>query len=229
MPAAGAASRNRASPYCDWPRAGSMPRRARSARSRILGAYAEVMLATGDLSAARLAADELSLIADDFGAPLLRAVASHAMGAVQLAAGDSRTALAALRRAWTAWQELEAPYEAARVRVLVGLACRALGDEESAAMEFDAAGWVFRQLGAAPDLARLDALSRRTTATVGGLTARELEVLRLVAAGMTNREIAATLIISDHTVRRHLQNIFAKLGVPTRAAATAFAFQHDLL
>ncbi len=201
----------------------------RLVRSRLLGAYVEVMLATGDVCAARLAADELSLTAENTGGPLLRAVASHATGAVHLAAGDSRTALTALRRAWTAWQELEAPYEAARVRMLVGLACRDLGDEESAAMEFDAVSWVFRQLGAAPDLARLEALSRRTAAAAGGLTAREVEVLRLVAAGQTNREIAAALIISDHTVRRHLQNIFAKLGVPSRAAATAFAFQHDLL
>jgi DNA-binding CsgD family transcriptional regulator len=199
------------------------------ARSRLLGAYVEVMLATGDTHAARLAADELSQVADESGAPLMLATASHATGAIHLAAGDFRAALTALRRAWTAWQELEAPYEAARLRVLVGLACRALGDEESAAMEFDAAGWVFRQLGAAPDLARLEALSGQTTAPAGGLTARELEILRLVSAGKTNREIAATLFISDHTVRRHLQNIFAKLGVPSRAAATAFAFQHDLI
>jgi DNA-binding NarL/FixJ family response regulator len=96
-------------------------------------------------------------------------------------------------------------------------------------MERDAAGEVFRQLGATPDLVRLEALSRRTTATAGGLTTREVEILRLVAAGMTNREIAAALTISDHTVRRHLQNIFAKLGVPSRAAATAFAFQHNLI
>jgi len=199
------------------------------ARTRLLGAYVEVMLATGDTHAARLAADDLSQIADDSGAPLLRAAASHATGAIQLAEGDPRTALTALRRAWTAWQDLDAPYEAARLRMLVGLACRALGDEESAAMEFDAAGWVFRQLGAAPDLARVEALSRRAATSAGGLTAREVEILRLVAAGKTNREIAATLVISDHTVRRHLQNIFAKLGVPSRAAATAFAFQHDLL
>ena len=176
-----------------------------------------------------LASDELSEIADAFAAPLLRAAAATAQGAVLLAEGDARAALPALRRAWIAWQELEAPYEAARTRVLIGLACRALGDEESAAMELDAAGWVFRQLGAAPDLARVEALSRRTTATAGGLTAREVEILRLVAAGKTNREIAATLVFSDHTVRRHLQNIFAKLGVPSRAAATAFAFQHDLI
>jgi DNA-binding NarL/FixJ family response regulator len=201
----------------------------RLARSRLLGAYVEIMLATGDIRAARLAADELSRIAGDSGVPLLRAAASHATGAVHLAAGDSRAALTALRQAWTAWQELEAPYEAARLRMLIGLACRALGDEESAVMELDAAGSVFRQVGAAPDLARLEALSRRTTAAVGGLTARELEILRLVAAGKTNREIAAALFISDHTVRRHLQNIFAKLGVPSRAAATAFAFQHNLI
>jgi ATP/maltotriose-dependent transcriptional regulator MalT len=199
------------------------------ARSRLLGAYVEVMLATGDTRAARLAADDLWQIADDSGAPLLRAAASHATGAIQLAEGDPRAALTALRRAWTVWQDLDAPYEAARLRMLVGLACRALGDEESAAMEFDAAGWVFRQLGAAPDLARVEALSRRAAASAGGLTARELEILRLVAAGQTNREIATTLVISDHTVRRHLQNIFAKLGVPSRAAATAFAFQHDLI
>jgi DNA-binding NarL/FixJ family response regulator len=201
----------------------------RIARSRILGAYVEIMLAVGDAQAARLAAGELSQIAHDSNAPLLRAGASHATGAVQLAAGDSRAALSALRRAWTAWQELDAPYEAARVRMLVALACRALGDEESADMELDAAGEVFRQLGAAPDLARLGALSRLTPATAGGLTARQVEILRLVAAGMTNREIAEALIISDHTVRRHLQNIFAKLGVSSRAAATAFAYQHNLI
>jgi DNA-binding CsgD family transcriptional regulator len=201
----------------------------RIARSRLLGAYVEVMLASGDTRAARLAAEELSLIADASEAPLLRAAASHAMGSVYLAAGDFRGALTALRRAWIAWQELEAPYEAARLRMLIGVACRALEDEESAAMEFDAAGRVFRQLGAAPDLARLEALSRQTTATAGGLTVREVEILRLVAAGKSNREIAASLFISDHTVRRHLQNIFAKLGVPSRAAATAFAFQHNLI
>ena len=146
-----------------------------------------------------------------------------------LAEGDASRRTATLRRAWPAWQELEAPYEAARLRVLIGLACRALGDEVSASMEFDAAGWVFRQLGAAPDLARVEALARKATAAAGGLTMREIEILRLVATGMTNREIAATLVVSDHTVRRHLQNIFAKLGVSSRAAATAFAFQHDLL
>jgi DNA-binding CsgD family transcriptional regulator len=144
--------------------------------------------------------------------------------------GDGRAALAALRGAWAAWQGIEAPYEAARVRVLIGLACRAFGDDDTAEMEFDTARWVFRQLGAAPDVARVEALSRAGTGRApGGLTAREVEVLRLVAAGKTNREIAKALVISDHTVRRHLQNIFNKIGVSSRAGATAFAFQRDLV
>ena len=114
--------------------------------------------------------------------------------------------------------------------MLIGLACRALGDDDTAEMELDTARWVFRQLGAAPDVARVEALSRAGAAAApGGLTAREVEVLRLVAEGKTNREIAKALVISDHTVRRHLQNIFNKIGVSSRAGATAFAFQRDLV
>jgi DNA-binding NarL/FixJ family response regulator len=125
---------------------------------------------------------------------------------------------------------LSAPYEQARARVALALACRALGDGDSANMELDAARSVFARLGAAPDLERIDRLLGGATAGAGvGLTARELEVLTLVAAGHTNREIAAALVISPHTVRRHLQNIFRKLGVSSRAAATAFAFQHELV
>jgi ATP/maltotriose-dependent transcriptional regulator MalT len=170
----------------------------RVSRARLLPAHVEIMLAAGDAQAARAAADELSQIADELNAPLLRAVATHAQGAVVLAEGDARAALAALRRAWRAWQEFEAPYEAARVRVLIGLACRALGDEDTAEMELDAARWVFQQLGAVPELARVQALSRKAAAKpAGGLTPRELEVLRLVAAGKTNRSIAADLFLSQ--------------------------------
>jgi DNA-binding CsgD family transcriptional regulator len=199
-------------------------------RSRLLAPYVEIMLAANDLRAARAGADELAGIAELLEAPLLRAMAAHATGAALLAEGDDRAALTALRGAWPAWQGIEAPYEAARVRVLIGLACRALGDDDTAEMELDTARWVFGQLGAAPDVARVEALSRAGTApTPAGLTAREVEVLRLVAAGKTNRAIAKTLILSDHTVRRHLQNIFNKIGVSSRATATAFAFQRDLV
>jgi DNA-binding CsgD family transcriptional regulator len=201
----------------------------RPARCRLLPAYVEIALAGGEAAAAREAADELARAADDLDAPLLRAAAATAQGAVLLAEGDARAALAALRGAWTAWRELEAPHEAARARVGIGLACRVLGDEDSAAMELDAARWAFRRLGAAPDLARLEALAGPAPApTPGGLTAREVEVLRLVATGRTNRAIAAELVLSERTVDRHLSNIFHKLGVTSRAAATAWAYEHRL-
>ena len=202
----------------------------RLARAKVLVAYVEIVLAADDVSAARTAAGELSEIAADLGMPLLQAVAAHATGAVLLAERDPRAALATLRRAWTAWRELQAPYEAARARVLMGLACRALGDTDTAELELDAACRVFQQLGAAPDIARVEAESRMAApAAAGGLTAREVQVLRLVAAGKGNRAIAADLVISEHTVARHVQNIFAKLDVSSRSAATAFAFEHGLL
>jgi DNA-binding CsgD family transcriptional regulator len=202
----------------------------RLARSRLLPALVEIMFAAGDARAARAAADELSEIAEDFDAPLLRALAAHAQGAVLLLESDARAALGALRHAWAAWQELEVPYEAARVRVLIGLACRQLGDEDTALMELDAARWVFEQLGAAPDLARAQTLSRKARAKPpGGLTARELEVLRLVATGKTNRSIAVDLFLSEKTVARHVSNIFTKLGLSSRAAATGYAYEHDLV
>ena len=189
------------------------------------------MLAVGDLQAARDAAGELAEIAERYDTLALRAVADHARGAVLLAEGDARAAVVALRGAWQAWQELEAPYEAARVRVLVGLGCRALGDEEAAAMELEAARTVFAQLGAAPDLARLEALGRPggRLRKAHGLTERELQVLRLVATGTTNHAIASQLFVAEKTVDRHVSNIFTKLGVSSRAAATAYAYQHRLL
>ena len=200
------------------------------ARARLLGAMVEVALAADDLSAARAAADELGGIAQAADAPLLAAHAQHSEGAVALAEGDARRALGVLRAAWSAWQEIEAPYEAAKVRVLIGSACRALGDEETAEMEYDAARWIFQELGAAPDVAHVQKLSRRAPRQApGGLSLREVQVLRLVAAGKANRAIAEELFLSEKTVHRHLSNIFTKLGVGSRAAATAYAFQHDLV
>jgi DNA-binding NarL/FixJ family response regulator len=114
--------------------------------------------------------------------------------------------------------------------VHIARACRDLGDEDTALMELDAARWAFQQLGAEPDITRLDELSRRADATAaGGLTAREVQVLRLVAAGKTNRAIAGDLFLSEKTVARHVSNIFTKLGLSSRSAATAYAYQHDLV
>ena len=184
------------------------------------------MLAVGNKAEARDAADELEALAGGYESSMLAAIVAQTRGAVELSAGETRVALEALRRAVAAWQSLDAPYEAARARVLVGLACRSLGDEDAAMLELEAAREVFAELGGRPDVARVDALQ----GSAGhGLSARELEVLRLVAAGRTNREIASTLVISEHTVARHLQNIFAKLGLSSRTAATAFAFEHDLV
>lgn len=198
------------------------------ARAKLLPACVEIMLAADDIPAARGAADELAEIAVDVGALLLYAIADTAQGAVHLAEDNARAALGHLRRAHKAWQELEAPYEAARARVLMSLSCRALGDEDTAAMELDSARVMFEQLGATPDLVRLDNLAGTSRAGSNGLTGREVEVLALVATGKTNREIASDLVISEKTVARHISNIFVKLEVTSRSAATAYAFKHHL-
>ncbi|MDQ5875148.1 MAG: LuxR C-terminal-related transcriptional regulator, partial [Actinomycetota bacterium] len=197
------------------------------ARSRLLAAQVDIMLAANDTGAARGAADELGRIADEFDAPLLDGVSSRAEGVVLLAEGDAPAAGRVLRHAFSVWRELQAPYEVAHLRVLLGLVCRALGDEDSAVMELDAARHAFANLGAEPDLARLGELTT-TPGIAAGLTGREVEVLAQVATGKTNRDIAADLVISEKTVARHLSNIFTKLGVSSRAAATAYAYKHDL-
>jgi len=199
-------------------------------RAGLLTAQVEIMLALGEREEAREACRELGSIADAFESGMLGAMAAQARGAVDLAEGDAQDALSSLRRASQEWQELEAPYEAARARALIGLACRALGDDDTAAMELEAARSAFQGLGAAPDLAHVDSLlPGADAADRHGLTERELQVLRLVAAGQSNREVASELVISEHTVARHVQNIFTKLRVSSRTAATAFAFEHDLV
>lgn len=204
-------------------------RDARS-RARLLGAAVEIMLAQQDIAAARVAANELSEIARTFDSRVLSAAAAQACGAVALAAGESGVALELLRNALAAWQELHAPYETGRIRELIGRAYRLLGDEEGAQLEFDAAQDIFDRLGAAPDLARVAALvAQPASAVSSSLTGREVEVLRLVATGKTNRAIATDLSISEKTVARHLSNIFTKLDLPSRSAATAYAYEHKLI
>jgi DNA-binding CsgD family transcriptional regulator len=198
-------------------------------RSRLLPAFVEIMLATDDTAAAREGATELAEIVEAYDMAALHARAAHARGVVHLADGTPEAALPALRHAWRLWRDLDAPYEAACARLLVGSACRALHDEDTAAMELDAARQVFAQLGAIPDLTRTDALiGKPAVRDPAGLSPRELEVLRLVAAGKTNRAIGAELFISDRTVARHVSNIFAKIGVGSRTAAAAYAFAHGI-
>jgi DNA-binding NarL/FixJ family response regulator len=194
-------------------------------RVRLLPAYVEITLAVGELDRARAAVDELETIASTVGGAVA-AMAACAKGALLVACDEPREALIALRPGLEGWQRLGIPYEEARARVLVALACRAIGDHDTAELELDTARAAFTSLGAGPDRARVDALAGR--ADDDGLTAREVEVLRLVASGRSNGEIAAALVISEHTVARHLQNIFGKLGVSTRTAAAAYAFEHRL-
>jgi ATP/maltotriose-dependent transcriptional regulator MalT len=199
---------------------------APSRRARLLPAHIEVMLAADDPEEARRACRELGEIARSFGSSELEALAAQARGAIALAEGDPAAAVGPLRDAWRTWQQAQAPYAAARTRMLLGLACRALGDEDGAKLELGAARAAFAELGAAPDLARIDSLGESSR---HGLTPRELQVLRLVATGKTNKAIAAELSLSEKTIDRHVSNIFAKLDVASRAAATAYAYQHRLM
>jgi DNA-binding CsgD family transcriptional regulator len=199
-------------------------------RMSLLPAYIEIMLAAGDVQDARDACRELEDIARSFDTGVPGAIAAHACGAVDLAEGDAQAALGALRRAFDVWQRTEAPYAAARVRVLIGLACRALGDEDGAGLEIDAAKSVFERLGATPDLARIESLMKSASSShTHGLTPRELQVLRLVAAGGTNKAIASKLSLSEKTIDRHVSNILTKLDVSSRTAAAAFAYRHKLI
>jgi ATP/maltotriose-dependent transcriptional regulator MalT len=199
-------------------------------RAVLLPAYVEIMLAAGETDAARGACEELESVAERYSSAMLAAIAAFERGAVELAGGNAARALEFLRRALDAWRTLEAPYEVARARVLIAQACRALDDAEACTLELEAALADFVRLGARPDVVRVERLLGGRGHDGGhGLSPRELEVLRLLAAGKSNREIAGALVISEHTVARHVQNIFGKLRISSRAAATAFAFEQDLV
>lgn len=200
------------------------------ARGRLLGPYVEIVLTGGDRQSARTAAEELAAAAAELASPLLHAHADHATGAVLLASGDFQGALRSLRSAWTRWGQLNAPYDGAHTRLLLAATCDALGDHDGADLERRAARSTFDELGALIDLARLDgSAGAGHQHPPGGLTAREVEVLILVARGETNRAIAKQLFLSEKTVASHLNHIFTKLALSSRTAATAYAYKHHLV
>lgn len=198
-------------------------------RSRLLAAQVEAALAAGDRTLAQDAARELSSVAKALDRPSARALAEQVRGAVSLASDDADEAIGDLRAARATWDALGLPYEEAQARLLIGAAARALGDEEGARLEIQAARAAFEHLGSRKDALRASSLLVSGPERPAGLTPREIEVLRLVAGGRSNRQIAQTLVISEYTVARHVQNILAKLGVSSRAAATAFAVEHQLV
>jgi ATP/maltotriose-dependent transcriptional regulator MalT len=204
-------------------------------RPRVLAAAVEIFLAANDRASARDAANELCNVAESMDALFLRAAAAHAKASVLLTEGDEEGALSSLRCARDLWRDLEAPYEDARSGVLVAIASRKVGDSETADLELASARRTFERLGAAVDVARVDALAKAvapkgaSSKAPGQLTGRELEVLALVATGQTNRAIADALRLSEKTVARHVSNIFTKLGLSSRAAATAYAYRNRLM
>ena len=201
---------------------------------RVGQAYVAHSSGTDALAELDAAAAELTGIATAFGTPLLRALALDASARLALHTGDAATAVPMLTEALDAWHALGAPYPAARIRVALAEACETLGDPEGARLQRDAARRVFADLEAAPDLAALEATTAhadpvRAHPADSILSPRELEVLRAAATGRTNKEIGAALNLSSRTVDRHVSNILTKLGVPSRAAATSYAYEHGLI
>jgi DNA-binding NarL/FixJ family response regulator len=195
----------------------------------ILTASVEILTSAGDIEGARAAAADLSVIAAEVGTPLLAAAAAHASGVILLAAGDAQAALTPFRQACDGWREVGMPYEEAQTRSYIAEACRRVEDRDGCAMETDAARRLFQQLGARSALERLVQQSGGSRSSTAPLSEREAQVLRLIAAGKTNRTIAEELFISEKTVARHVSNIFDKLGVSSRSGATAWAFQRHLV
>jgi DNA-binding CsgD family transcriptional regulator len=201
-----------------------------SIRTRLLPAYIEIMLTAGYTKEVKSAADELSGIAEKLNSTFIHALSAHSRGSILLAEGDACSALNVLHQAYAMWNKIDAPYEAARVRFLTGIAYRKEGDEESAEMELKAAQSIFQGLKAIPDLTKVNALIKNKSGhNLQRLTRRELQVMRLVAAGDTNKSIATKLFISERTVERHISNIFNKLRVSSRTAATSYVLKLELL
>lgn len=199
-------------------------------RSRILPAFVEIMLATNESGPAQDSARELTEIADEFEAPFLKAIASRAEGNVLLANASPRASLKKLRHSLSVFKKIRALYESARTQTFIGIACRELGDYDTAEMELTTAHRVFQRLGAKPDLEKVESLLQKPLSNKShGLTPRELQVLRILATGKTNKDIAEELFISERTVDRHVSNILGKLDVESRAAATAYAYEHKLI
>jgi DNA-binding NarL/FixJ family response regulator len=198
-------------------------------RIKILPSYIEIMLVHDKMAEAHSAVVELSTTAEKYDTIFLQAITAYCQGAVFLKEDDPAAAIKTLRKSLNFWNELKAPYEAASARLLLSIAYREQGDQDTATMELAAARWIFKELEALPDLKKVEALlDIKNEPDFHGLTLRELQLLQLVSEGKTNKAIAGILFISERTVERHLSNIFNKLEVNSRTEATAFAYKHQI-
>jgi DNA-binding CsgD family transcriptional regulator len=192
---------------------------SRLERAGLHAAQVDIALAAGAVELAAASADEVVACAEQYHSAGLRAEGNRCLGAVRLRQGRVVEAMGALRLAFKDWQTLDVPYEGARTRMLMAEAYRALGDDEAARREQEAAQACFARLGVLQD----------RPAAPNGLSPREVEVVRLIAAGKSNRGIAEELFLSEKTVARHLSNIFGKVGATSRAGVAAFAYDSGLL
>jgi ATP/maltotriose-dependent transcriptional regulator MalT len=192
-------------------------------------------IAAGELDAAATSAAELNRAAEKLGTPYLLGRALLVAGELAAASADLDEARRCCEDAVDRFIESSAPYEAALARLVLARTLTALGRVEAAEAEAGAALASFASLGALRDVGRAEALLAGAPAgsvgeaSLGDLTARELEVLRLVAQGLGDSEIAERLVVSPHTVHRHVANVRAKLRLPSRAAAVAYAARAGLL
>jgi DNA-binding CsgD family transcriptional regulator len=199
------------------------------ARAKLLPPFVQALVAAGELDAAGAAARDLTEVADQLQSPYLRAAAESGIGTVRLAGGDAKVGIVSLRRAWEGWRDLDIPLEEALTRLLIAAACRVLGDDDGAELESSAAQATLDELGCALVAVLPESGARTMSGAAGQLTPREMEVLVHLARGRTNRAIASALFISEKTVASHVGHIFTKLGVTSRSAATAYAYEHKLV
>lgn len=195
--------------------------------TELLAALAEAHLAAGDTDAAAEAAKAMTDVVNRAASVYLDAVTRTTEAQVLLARGDALAACLRAGEAVEQFQGLGLPYDEARAREVRGAAARVIDVLDTTQLELTAARDTYRRLGAEPD-------ERRVTALLGEaspfpLSSREIEVLRLVARGGTNKEVAGQVVVSEHTVARHLSNIYTKLGVGSRSAAAAWAYERSLI
>lgn len=191
-------------------------------RMSLLRGAVEVALARGDVDEAERHCEELESGAAAFGTPGFRAWAAHARGAVLVRRGEHASALDVLEDALREYRTQQCRYEIAQVYEWMALAHQALGDHETAAADTATADNIYTQLGVEP-------VEPCGATAPGGLTKREVDILRRIAGGATNKQVAEQICISEKTVGRHLANIYAKLGVSSRTAALAWAHDNNLL